>query len=335
MEIRLPAFDLALIHAPLAAVTAGGVGVLVTGLLLGIRHGFDWDHIAAITDITSTSAAADVGAELHEAEHLVHPHDHAHGHGGAAELSEHDAAGGTGVAVLPSLAAIPVARPRFITEQRHAIALGTLYALGHALVVFALGMLALAFGAILPDWVDPIMGRVVGVTLLVLGIWVFVSLYQYLRNGTEFRLRSRWMLVFDGARFGWRRFQARLHGHEHVAPLEMSSYGPRTAFGVGMIHGIGAETGSQALLIAAVGGASGAGLGIPMLLAFVVGLVASNTAIVVVSATGFVAGQVRRPLYITIGVLAGTFSIVIGLTFLLGGSNLLPDLQQLLGAAPA
>ena len=222
MEIRLPAFDLALIHAPLAAVTAGGVGVLVTGLLLGIRHGFDWDHIAAITDITSTSAAADVGAELHEAEHLVHPHDHAHGHGGAAELSEHDAAGGTGVAVLPSLAAIPVARPRFITEQRHAIALGTLYALGHALVVFALGMLALAFGAILPDWVDPIMGRVVGVTLLVLGIWVFVWLYQYLRNGTSCSATKGWMLVLDGRRRLAAAGAATLvHGHEHVAPLEM------------------------------------------------------------------------------------------------------------------
>ena len=39
----------------------------------------------------------------------------------------------------------------------------------------------------------------------------------------------------------------------------MSSYGPRTSFGVGMIHGIGAETGTQVLLIAAVGGASSAG----------------------------------------------------------------------------
>ena len=36
-----------------------------------------------------------------------------------------------------------------------------------------------------------------------------------------------------------------------------------------MIHGIGAETGTQVLLIAAVGGAASAGLGIPMLLAFV------------------------------------------------------------------
>jgi len=326
---------LALIDAPLAAIATGGLGILVTGLLLGFRHGFDWDHIAAITDITSTSAAADAGAEIHEAEHRVHPHEHAHGHGGLAEIAVHDPRGGAAVAPMPSLASMPVARPRFVAEQKHAILLGTLYALGHAFVVFVLGMLALAFGALLPDWVDPIMGRVVGVTLLVLGIWVFVSLYQYLRNGTEFRLRSRWMLVFDGARYGWRRFQARLHGHEHVEPLEMSSYGPRTAFGVGMIHGIGAETGSQALLIAAVGGAAGAGLGIPMLLAFVIGLVIANTVIVVVSATGFVAGQVRRPLYIAIGVLAGVFSIAVGLTFLLGSDNLLPDLQQLLGGLPA
>jgi len=324
-ETPLLSLETVLLSAPIAAVAAGGAGFLTTGLLLGFRHGFDWDHIAAITDITSTSATADVATGLHEAEHHVHPHDHVHAHGGASERVVHDR-GVTAVALPP----IAAARPRFLHEQRHAIALGTLYALGHAAVVFALGMLALAFGAILPDWVDPIMGRVVGITLLALGIWVFVSLYQYLRGGTEFRLRSRWMLVFDGARLGWRRLQAKVHGHEHVAPLEMSSYGPRTAFGVGMIHGIGAETGSQALLIAAVGGAAGAGLGLPMLLAFVVGLVVANTVIVVVSATGFVAGQLRQQVYLGIGVLAGVFSIAIGLSFLLGSESLLPDLQQLL-----
>jgi high-affinity nickel-transport protein len=323
--------DLALV-APLAAVAIGsGLGILITGLLLGFRHGFDWDHIAAITDITSTSAAADAGTELHQAQHLAHTHEH--GHGGRAEMVVHESGPGSAVATMPSLASVPVARTRLVAEQRHAIVLGTLYALGHALVVFSLGMLALAFGAILPDWVDPIMGRIVGFTLLFLGVWVFISLWQYLRNGTEFRLRSRWMLVFDGVRYAWRRFQARIHGHEHVAPLEMSSYGYRTAFGVGMIHGIGAETGSQALLIAAVGGATGAGLGVPMLLAFIVGLLASNTVVVVVSATGFVAGQIRRPLYITIGVLAGVFSIAVGLAFLTGTESILPDLTQLLGGS--
>ncbi|HEU0245108.1 MAG TPA: hypothetical protein VFQ75_14495, partial [Candidatus Limnocylindrales bacterium] len=240
------------------------------------------------------------------------PHAHPHPHGAAHEAAiaprgvGYPAGGTAAVAAMPTLASMPVGRTRLVAEQKHAI---------------------------LPDWVDPIMGRVVGFTLLFLGVWVFVSLWQYLRNGTEFRLRSRWMLVFDGIRYAWRRFQARLHGHEHVAPLEMSSYGRRTAFGVGMIHGVGAETGTQALLIAAVGGASGAGLGIPMLIAFCVGLVAANTLIVVVSATGFVAGQIRRPVYITIGVLAGVFSIAVGLAFLLGTESLLPDITQLLGGS--
>ena len=359
----MPALDLALIHVPVAALAAGGLGILFTGLILGFRHGFDWDHIAAITDITSTTAAADAGAEIHDADHELHPHTHGHGGaderrthvGAAAPVSAasvhaaehqhphaHDAAprpapapamssGGAGVATYPSLAAMPLGRTRLAAEQRHAIALGTLYAFGHAAVVFGLGLLALAFGALLPDWVDPIMGRVVGFTLLFLGIWVFISLWQYMRNGTEFRLRSRWMLVFDGVRYSWRRFQAKIHGHEHVAPLEMSSYGKRTAFGVGMIHGVGAETGTQALLIAAVGGASGAGLGVPMLIAFCVGLIASNTVVVVVSATGFVAGQVRRPLYIGIGVMAGIFSIAVGLAFLSGTEAILPDITQFLG----
>jgi high-affinity nickel-transport protein len=138
------------------------------------------------------------------------------------------------------------------------------------------------------------------------------------------------MLVFDGARYGWRRLQARLHGHEHVEPLEMSSYGTRTALGVGMIHGIGAETGTQVLLIAAVGGAASAGLGVPMLLAFVLGLLISNFAIVVVSSVGFVASQTREMIYVAVGAVAGVFSLVIGTVFLFGLDAVLPDLESML-----
>jgi hypothetical protein len=311
---------------PLFAVGAAGAGVLVTGLLLGIRHGFDWDHIAAITDITSTTSTADIGEDAHEAQHRDVGHVHAHGHGGAAELRAHDAGPGAATATLTMAPA--VTRARLVAEQRHAIVLGTLYALGHGLVVAVLGLAALAFGAILPEWVDPIMGRVVGVTLLVLGIWVFYSLWQYARHGRAFRLRSRWMLLFDAARHGWRRFQARIHGHEHHDPMEMSSYGPRTAFGVGMIHGVGAETGSQVLIIAAVGGAAGQGLGVPMMFAFIAGLLIANTVIVVLTATGFVASQYRQPIYLLIGLLAGTFSVAVGLLFLFGAEGVMPDLEQ-------
>lgn len=303
-----------------------GLGLLVSGLLLGIRHGFDWDHIAAITDITSTSATTEAGARDHAREHQVVPHQHEHG--GATEAHAHAAAAAPAAA---RVGGITLTRAVLLDEQRRAILLGTLYALGHASVVAALGLAALAFGALLPDWVDPIMSRVVGLTLLLLGLWVFVSLYQYARHGTAFRLRSRWMLVFDGGRYAWRRLAARLHGHEHVEPIEMSAYGPRTAFGVGMIHGIGAETGTQVLIIAAVGGASSQGLGVPMMLAFIVGLVISNTIIVVISATGFVASQIRDRLYLVIGVAAGVFSILVGALFLLGIENVLPDLQRVFG----
>jgi high-affinity nickel-transport protein len=247
-----------------------------------------------------------------------------------AEMAVHESGGGAAVATMPGLASVGVGRARLAREQRHAIVLGTLYALGHALVVFALGMLALAFGAILPDWVDPIMGRIVGFTLLFLGIWVFISLWQYLRNGTEFRMRSRWMLVFDGVRYGWRRFQARLHGHEHVDPMEMSSYGVRTAFGVGMIHGVGAETGTQIILIGSIGAASSQGFGIPMMVAFIVGLLISNSIVVFITATGFIASRFRERLYIVIGVVAGTFSLVIGAIFLFGLDSALPELDKLL-----
>jgi len=83
-------------------------------------------------------------------------------------------------------------------------------------------------------------------------------------------------------------------------------------------------------LIAAVGGAASAGLGAPMLLAFVIGLLISNFAIVVISSVGFVASQTRERVYVAVGAVAGVFSLVIGSIFLLGQDVILPDLSGLL-----
>ena len=329
------------VHLLAEGPAAAALGLLATALVLGIRHGFDWDHLAAIADVTSTSATGDAAEVVHEAVH-ERSTEHDHDHGGPGERVAHAPDGHPHLAARsadPATAAEHVqlsgVRPDLGTEQRRALILGTLYALGHASVVVGLGILALSFGAVLPDWIDPIMGRIVGLTLLILGAWVFISLYQYARHGTEFRLRSRWMLVFDSARVAWRRFQAWLHGHEHVEPIEMSSYGPRTAFGVGMIHGIGAETGTQVLLIAAIGGASQEGLGVPMLLAFVAGLLISNSLIVLITATGFIASRARERLYVGVGFVAGLFSLVIGTIFLFDLQGALPPLDgflQVIGA---
>src|SRR5207248_6309787 len=113
-----------------APTTGFGFGIVLTALWLGFQHGIDWDHIAAITDITSSQE-----------------------------------------------------------ERRQSLLFGTLYALGHALVILVLGALAVLVGEHLPSGIDKIMERIVGVTLLLLGVYLFYSLF---RHGRDFRLRSRW-----------------------------------------------------------------------------------------------------------------------------------------------
>jgi high-affinity nickel-transport protein len=316
----------------LAEAAPVGLGVLMTGLLLGVRHGIDWDHIAAITDITSTTASATAAESRHARQHQALA-GHNHPHGGPGEAVAHGTPAGEGPGTMLATPPRRESRPlALLRVERRPVVLGTLYALGHATVVAVLGLAAILLGAALPAWVDPILGRIVGLTLIFLGVYVFVAVYQYARHGGEFRLRSRWMLVFDTTRYAWRRIQARIHGHAHVDPLEASSYGPRTAFGVGMIHGIGAETASQALLIAAVGGAASAGLGVPMLFAFIIGLVISNTLIVILTATGFIASQWKTQIYLAVGILTGIFSLWIGFVFLFQADAMLPNLENVLGA---
>jgi len=296
----------------------GLFGVLLGMVALGFRHGFDWDHIAAITDITSTTTAGHTEVDV-PAGAPVTPHGHE-----PAEMRGHVHQHQVEPSAMHSFG-----ESRFAHEQRHAIGLASLYALGHASVVVALGGLALLVGAILPKWIDPILEKVVGATLVLLGAWVLYSVVQYARGRGEFRMRSRWMLVFDVARDAWARVQARIHGHEHTPSAHSTQYGPRTAFGVGMIHGVGAETGSQALLLAGVAGVTGV-TGVVILLAFVVGLLISNTLVAVVSASGFIGAQRLRTVYVIVGAVAGLASLLIGFVFISGFGTELPDLQELI-----
>jgi hypothetical protein len=98
-----------------------------------------------------------------------------------------------------------------------------------------------------------------------------------------------------------------------------------------MIHAIGAETGSKALVIAAVGGTGSQGLGVAMLAAFAIGLVISNAIVAAQAATGFISSARARPFHVAIGVVTGVFSLVIGAFFTLGLWTELPDLQELFG----
>ena len=180
----------------------------------------------------------------------------------------------------------------------------TLYALGHGLVVFTLGLAAILLSANLPKSVDGVMQHFVGATLILLGLYVF---YALARHGRDFRMRSRWMLIFSGLRriSRWARHppnrpvviahdhehrldeahaDARAHDtvsiptggsapsravthshhHHHVAATPddpFMTYGKATSFGIGMIHGVGAETPTQVVIFLTAAGAGGKAAG--------------------------------------------------------------------------
>jgi cytochrome c biogenesis protein CcdA len=284
---------------------AGLLALIGLGFALGLRHGIDWDHIAAITDITSSTVT------------------NKEAKGQVVAI----AAGGPGInARVP----IDTSNGKW-SESQQGFFLATMYALGHASLVVALGLLAIWLGAILPDWIDPIMERIVGVTLLILGLYIFYSIWRYGRN---FQLRSRWMLVFVLIGRGWNWLKQRLNGHpsdhQHDHSHEVAQYGWKAAFGIGVIHGVGAETGSQALLLASAAGATTAFTGTVLLLAFTAGLLASNSLVAVFSLVGFISSSAKRNVYLAVGILAGIFSVVVGVFFLTGRGAALPDLQDVI-----
>jgi len=344
------ALDIALPLPPvLLAIGGGSIGILTAALALGIRHGIDWDHIAAITDITSTTAASHEAEEkwlvrepglmlTDESHHALHSASSAAvaearkvvevapvavgagaEHGGLAAIAMESRGNGYRATGLSGL----------FSEHRRALYLGTLYAIGHGTIVTVLGLLAILAREFLPAEIDPIMERVVGVTLVFLAIYLFYSLYRFFRGEGEFRMRSRWMLVFAGVRRAFRWLRSRVSGeHPHDHDIHgMDQYGARTAYGVGLIHGIGAETGTQVLVIATAVGAGTKAMGVAAMMAFVLGLLISNSFVTLATTAGFVSSRRRQEIYVFAGALAAVFSLVVGLVFLFRAGGLLPELD--------
>jgi cytochrome c biogenesis protein CcdA len=241
-----------------------GLVLIGTGIGLGMRHGVDWDHIAAISDVTST----------HE-------------------------------------------------SKRRALAMGTLYAIGHAAVVIVLGFAAIWFGALLPEAADTYLESIVGLTLIGLGGWILLTMWQ---TRGDLVLKSRWMLVFDGVRYIYGRLTRTKEQSQPQQQGPTRGYGPAASTGIGMIHGIGAETGSQALLLAAAAGATSVAAGSFLLIAFAVGLVVSNTLIALASVFGFIGAGTRKWTHIILGLTVAGFSLVVGFMFLFQNGDFLPGL---------
>jgi high-affinity nickel-transport protein len=103
-------------------------------------------------------------------------------------------------------------------------------------------------------------------------------------------------------------------------------YGSRTAFSIGMLHGVGAETPTQVVLFVTAAGVAGRGAGIALLVCFIAGLLTSNTLVAAAGTAGVLSASRSWPLYATVSVFIGAASLVIGSLFLLGHESVFPTI---------
>jgi ABC-type nickel/cobalt efflux system permease component RcnA len=284
----------------IAGVAGLEIGLVATALALGFRHGFDWDHLAALSDIAASQQS-----------------------------------------------------------RRRSMMLATLYALGHVAVAFAIGAAVILASAHLPESVGEFMERLVGVTLVALGVWVIAST---VRNGQSTRMPSRGALLV--AALGRLRrgtlpvviehehehpvgdhhdheltpesvggaqrttvISRHRHRHRHVGSLPddpFPSYGGGAAVSVGMIHGIGFETPTQALVFVTAAGAGSRVAGVLVLACFLAGLLAANTVVAIASTLGFTGAGSRARLYTVASLVAAVASLALGLLYVFGAGDIMP-----------
>lgn len=241
------------------------IAALSTAAVLGFRHGFDYDHIAAITDVVSVQSS-----------------------------------------------------------RRAAMRLGMVYALGHALTVAGLGSIVILLGISLPAGIDRWAERLVGFTLLLLGIYVLGTLVFQPEDTLP---KSRYRLLHEG----YHRARIALSRRSGGVPAEVyeppNSFDGRSVFVIGIIHGLGAETPSQLMIFLLAANLGGAALGMLGLGVFLAGLLTMNALMTASAAGVFGISRHRSWVMRLVSGLTGAYSVVMGILFLLGRSSLLPAIN--------
>ena len=242
---------------------------LASCLVLGLRHGFDYDHLAAISDITAVQRSWWSGMRL-----------------------------------------------------------GMTYALGHAATVATLGILVLQLHLGLPEGIDNWTERLVGLTLIVLGIGVAAGILRKDVHGhSHGRIESRLAIAINGIL--WLAWRIRRFRNPQAPRPERFQwmYTGKSVFLIGVLHGVGAETPSQLALFFLTANLGGTSRGMMGLTAFAIGLVAMNALMTASMGTAFKASNQRPLLYHAIAWTGAVYSFGLGLIFLLGISDRLPALS--------
>jgi high-affinity nickel-transport protein len=237
-------------------------------LLLGLQHGFDYDHLAAISDITAVQR-------------------------------------------------------NWISGLR----LGVTYALGHAFTVALLGVAVLDLHLGLPQGLDHWTERLIGLTLIVLGIGVVAGILRKDEHGhSHNRIESRLAIAINGVLWlAWH--VCRLWNHQAPKPERFRwIYNGKSVFVIGVLHGVGAETPSQLALFFLAKSLGGPANGMMGLAAFCIGLVTMNALMTASMGGAFRASGHRPGFYHAIAWTGAAYSCIIGIIFLFGISDHLPSL---------
>ncbi len=237
-------------------------------LVLGLRHGFDYDHLAAISDITAVQR-------------------------------------------------------NWLSGLR----LGMTYALGHAATVATLGILVLQMHMGLPEGLDHWTEKLVGLTLIVLGLGVVAGIMRKDAHGHKHtRIESRLAIAINGVRWlaWWLR---RFRNPDLPRPDRFQwMYNGKSVFAIGVLHGIGAETPSQLALFFLTANLGGTSRGMLGLAAFALGLVAMNALMTASMSSAYKAGGHHPLFYSAIAWTGAAYSLILGVIFLFGMSDHLPTL---------
>lgn len=239
---------------------------LLSCAILGFRHGFDYDHIAAIGDITSVQRRPSASMRL-----------------------------------------------------------GLSYALGHATMIGLLGGVVIAFQLSLPHHLDVAAEQLVGFTLILLSIYVVRSLVW---GDPGVIPPSRGALILRAYRSIRRRIVLEPISASRTNGVKANDldYTAPAAFGIGVIHGLGAETPSQLALFLLAADLGGMGRGIAGMCMFLMGLLMMNT-LMTASACGVFQRVTPHPriMRLVVGMTA-VYSFFVGCLFLFGASGHLPPL---------
>lgn len=299
------------------------VGLLLTAFGLGLRHGVDWDHIAAIADLSGTAENRRRGFVLS----MIY----AVGHGAVVFL-------------LGSLALlVGMAIPEGVDEWMGRVVGVTLIALG-AWILIELVRKGHEF-RLQSRWM-----------LIISGTFAGFRRVRAARNGRAISVEHEHphehvegphddahahdhahaeaaavapVLIPAGKRSRFATTFAHGHTHRHDLALPDSAdatYGNGTAAGIGMLHGVGIESPTQIAIFVASTAAVGAGFGLALLGLWVLGLIVANAVLAIIAGAGLLQAERSFPIYATLAVVIGLASIAMGVLYLVG-LDVLPALS--------